>query len=242
MTADTTAAASAKPEATPKKASQKTKGSRRSRGLGAAAAGADAASSAALADEEQQKASGYDEAAEMLEAQDEIEESPESDSELTGTTAHKLKTPLMVLSFIAKQICLTHHIKLNHVELGAEDDNDDATVRVSESAPPPPTVSDASAIGDLDSLIAIIRQHEENKHTRVSTALAVFMKNHADLDAKLIPLAHTTFTTASGTIVSACEDAKDIIKLGHAIGKLSGSSEPDKTGQLSAFVVWHCFT
>ena len=109
--------------------------------------------------------------------------------------------------------------------MGAEDDNDDATVRVSESAPPPPTVSDVSAIGDLDSLIAIIRQHEENKHTRVSTALAVSMKNHADLDAKLIPLAHTTFTTASGTIVSACEDAKDIIKLGHAIGKLSGPSE-----------------
>ena len=144
--------------------------------------------------------------------------------------------------FVAKQLCVTHKIKLKDVVFD-NDDEDDANDGTAAPAAPAQQQPDVvtTAVSDVESMISTIRQHEENKHTRVSSVLALFMKHHPDLAADLIPLVHTTMTTASGILVS--DDNKELISLGHAIGKLSSSqSAPDagQAGQLKARVFGTC--
>ena len=145
--------------------------------------------------------------------------------------------------FVAKQLCVTHKIKLKDVVFDNDDEddaNDDTAAPAAPAQQQPDVVT--TAVSDVESMISTIRQHEENKHTRVSSGLALFMKHHPDLLATdLIPLVHTAMTTASGILVS--DDNKELISLGHAIGKLSSSqSAPDagQAGQLKARVFGTC--
>ena len=161
-----------------------------------------------------------------------------------NTTAVKLNTHSKVLVFVAKQLCVTHKIKLKDVVFDNDDEddaNDDTAAPPAAPAQQQPDVV-TTAVSDVESMISTIRQHEENKHTRVSSGLALFMKHHPDLLATdLIPLVHTAMTTASGILVS--DDNKELISLGHAIGKLSSSqSAPDagQAGQLKARVFGTC--
>ena len=149
-------------------------------------------------------------------------ESDMPEEEMPDGTRTVLKTPLQLLKFTHQLICKIHNVEKGEYEI-IEDA--EADVPVAGSAVEAPVVAGDEESSSNAALVAFLVDKDVNKHTRVSTALATFMRHHPVVKPHYMPVTHSTLSNSRAMLSQQLNTGglTELIRLGDA---LSGEVMP----------------